>query len=93
MTMRDRQFNRDHLDLAHRRRGMPKRVLAEVAGISIRSLAGYFRDERVPLGPLAWGDRAKINCMPSSSMDRENWVGPAAVSDGGVCLKTACRSA
>ena len=47
-TTHDGQFNRDRLDLARRRRGMTKRALAGAAGISIRSLAGYFRDEREP---------------------------------------------
>ncbi|MYA61719.1 MAG: ImmA/IrrE family metallo-endopeptidase [Dehalococcoidia bacterium] len=47
-AMRDSQFNRARLDLARRRRGMTKRALAGAAGISIRSLAGYFRDEREP---------------------------------------------
>ena len=49
-TMRDNRFNRDRLDLARRRHGMTKRALAEAADISIRSLAGYFRDEREPEG-------------------------------------------
>lgn len=47
-TMHEGRFNRDRLDLARRRRGMTKRALAGAAGISIRSLAGYFRDEREP---------------------------------------------
>ncbi len=44
----DGEFNPDRLDLARRRRGMTKRDLSKAAGISVRSLAGYFRSEREP---------------------------------------------
>ena len=42
--------------------------------------------------PLAWGDRAKIIWIPSSSMVRLNWVGIPGRPEPGVCLKTPCRS-
>ena len=42
--------------------------------------------------PLAWGDRANIIWLPSSSIARPNWVGVPVDPDPGVCLKTAWRS-
>ena len=41
---------------------------------------------------LAWGDRAKIICIPSSSIALLNWVDVPARLDPGVCRKTPCRS-
>ena len=42
--------------------------------------------------PLAWGERANIIWIPSSSMARLNWVGIPGRPEPGVCLKTPCRS-
>ena len=80
-TTDDRQFNRDRLDLARRRRGMTKRALAEAAGISIRSLAGYFRDEREPeqttVGRFAEILRFPVEFFYGATLDEVSHEGPS----------------
>ena len=66
-------------------------VVAPASLISVTNLSWSVPAVR-STRPLACGDRANISCTPISPIARENWVGAAAVSDGGVCLKTPWRS-
>ena len=66
-------------------------VVAPASLISVTNLSWSVPAVR-STRPLACGDRANISCTPISPIARENWVGAATVSDGGVCLKTPWQS-
>lgn len=58
------EFNPRRLDLARRRRGMTKHALAEAAGISQRSLVGYYAQKREPNSAIV-GEMSQVLRFPA----------------------------